>query len=113
MVIATGGWLGAEGEAGARGKGWGREEGGSCLWVDHRPSSSQVVGCRASWSGHNQAISLHMSHKVAVAEALQVAEERGDAAIDDHLVQDNLLIQVSIVICIQEATVVHGFCTRS
>ena len=40
-----------------------------------------------------------MGHKVAVAEALQVAQEGGHPSVDDYLVQDNLLVQVGVVIC--------------
>ena len=65
---------------------------GAHLWVHHRAASSQVVGCGASRGGHYQAVPLHMDHKVAVAEALQVTQERRDAAIYDHLIEHHLLI---------------------
>ena len=40
-----------------------------------------------------------MGHKVAVTEALQVAQERRHTAINDHLIEDNLLVQMSVVVC--------------
>ena len=40
-----------------------------------------------------------MGHKVTITEALQVAQEGRDATVNDHLIQNHLLIQVSIVVC--------------
>ncbi len=62
------------------------------LRVHHGPPRSQVVGCGPSGGGHYQAIPLHMGHKVAITEALQVAQEGRHASVNDHLIQNHLLI---------------------
>ena len=56
---------------------------------------------------------MHMGHKVAVTEALQVAEEGRDAAVDDHLIEHHLLVQVSIVVCMSLTYITNGTCCTS
>lgn len=81
---------------GNKGRDWGRA---GYLGVNHGPSSSQIVGCGAGGGRHYEAIPLDMGHEVTVAEALQVAQEGGHASVNHHLIQHDLLIQVSIVVC--------------
>ena len=40
-----------------------------------------------------------MGHKVAITEALQIAQEGGHASVNHHLIQHNLLVQVGVVVC--------------
>lgn len=40
-----------------------------------------------------------MGHEVAIAEALQIAQEGGHASVNDHLIQHNLLVQMGVVVC--------------
>ena len=79
---------------------WYRVRGmGPDLRVNHGPPSSKVVCCGACGSGYNQPIPLHMGHKVAITEALQVAQERGHASVNHHFVENNLLVQMRVVVC--------------
>lgn len=72
--------------------------------MHHGPPSCKIVGCGACGSGYNQPIALHMGHKVAVTEAFQVAKERRHASVNHHFVENNLLIQIGIVVCMPSRT---------
>ena len=71
----------------------------SDLRVHHGAPSSKIVGCGTCGSGYNQPIPLHMGHKVAVTEAFQIAEERRYASVYHYFIEDNLLIQMGVVVC--------------
>ena len=47
---------------------------------------------------------MNMGHKVAIAEALQIAQEGGHPSVNHHFIEHHLLIQVSVVVCKSQMT---------